>query len=124
MPTRAAAGVTLLLTGLLLAGGAGAQTLNGSIEGPGAAGAVAPKAPVEVHRHSAGDDDAPPPALRDQQRFNDGLDLESTPGTGLAMDRSPLPGELGPTPEQSRPLFAKPENGLGLQADPWAITPK
>lgn len=81
-----------------------------------------PKASVYTfHSHGGGGDDdgAGRSGFRDDRGPNNGMRLESTAGTGLALDHSTLPGELGPTPETSKPLFAKPTDGLTLRPDPW-----
>ncbi|HLZ66932.1 MAG TPA: hypothetical protein VKQ29_11920 [Aliidongia sp.] len=72
------------------------------------------------HRHGGGgDDEGPRGLLRGNATLDPGTRLESTAGVGLAMDHSPLPGELGDTPEGSRPLFSKSSTSLEMQADPW-----
>jgi hypothetical protein len=75
-------------------------------------------------RGGGGDDGAARSGFRDDRGPNSGMRLESTAGTGLALDHSSLPGELGPTPETSKPLFANPTDGLTLRADPWDTSAK
>ena len=78
------------------------------------------------HGHGGGGDDdgGSRSSFRDDRGPNCGMRIESIPGTGLALDRSSLPGELGPTPETSRPLFGKPTDGLTLRPDPWDLSSK
>lgn len=86
-----------------------------------------PKAPVYTfHGHGGGGDDdgAGRSGFRDDRGPNSGMRLESTAGAGLALDHSSLPGELGASPETSKPLFAKPTAGLTLQPDPWELSAK
>ena len=57
---------------------------------------VAPKSEPDqlIHRHAGGDDNERPAGLL-RGNPNEVTRLESTAGTGLAMDHSMLPGELG-----------------------------
>lgn len=84
-----------------------------------------PTSDFSFHRHGGGGDaDAVRSGFRDDRGPNNGMRLESTPGTGLALDHSPLPGELGATPEESAPLFEKRTGGLAMRPDPWIQIPK
>jgi hypothetical protein len=82
--------------------------------------------PDSFHGHGGGgdDDNGGRSSFRDDRGPNRGMRIESTAGTGLALDRSSLPGELGPTPETSRPLFGKPTDGLTMRPDPWDLSSK
>ena len=84
------------------------------------------KAPESSPSHGGGgdDDNGNRSSLRDDRGPSSGMRIESTAGTGLALDHSSLPGELGATPEMSRPLFAKPTDGLTMRPDPWDLSPK
>ena len=78
-----------------------------------------------THRHGEGGDNDPPAvALRNEAVSGDDTGLNAGGGTGLAMDHALLPGELGGTPEDSRPVFEKPSTSLALRPDPWAFQPK
>jgi len=87
-----------------------------------------PRPPLDnsIRGHGGGGDDdtAALPSFRDDRGPNAGMRLEATPGIGLALDTSPLPGELGDTPEGGRTLFEKPSQGLSMRPDPWTISPK
>lgn len=78
------------------------------------------------HGHGGGGDDdgGGRSSFRDDRGPYRGMRIESTAGTGLALDHSSLPGELGPTPETGRPLFGKPTDGLTLRPDPWDLSSK
>ncbi|MDB5361071.1 MAG: hypothetical protein JWO51_2368 [Rhodospirillales bacterium] len=115
---------TLLLGGLVPAP-CRAQSDDAPDETPSVTVPARPAPDSSVHRHGGGgDDDAVRSSFRDDRGPNSGMRIESTPGTGLALDHSPLPGELGATPEESAPLFEKRTGGLAMRPDPWVQSPK
>ncbi len=80
---------------------------------------AAPKTDRLFHRHSSGEDEKRPAPLRPAEAVKDSAFPEQAGRVGLVEDGTPLPGEMADTPEARRPLFAKSENGLAQQPDPW-----
>jgi len=118
-------GVVLLLAMLHLPAALAQSDDEASPAAPSVSQPARPPIDTTIRRHGGGDeDDARLPSFRDDRGPNAGMRLEATPGSGMALDTSPLPGELGDTPEGARPLFEKPSQGLSMQPDPWAISPK
>jgi hypothetical protein len=79
-----------------------------------------------AHRHAGGgEEDRPAASLRHDSASGDDTGLDAGgEGTGLAMDHTLLPGEIGGAPETGRALFEKPSTSLALRPDPWVFQPK
>jgi hypothetical protein len=83
-------------------------------------------ATIPYHRHGGGgvDDSRLAPTLRSDPHSLDRTRWDLPASQGLALDHPPLPGEMGPAPEPTKPLFDQSASGLATHPDLWEIPGK